>query len=66
MGSVIELHQTSKMGKLPPKRIPNASVRSREYLTPSEVDDMIAAAKNAGRHGQRDAALILLAYRHGL
>jgi type 1 fimbriae regulatory protein FimB/type 1 fimbriae regulatory protein FimE len=27
---------------------------------------MMKAAKNAGRHGHRDATLILLAYRHGL
>lgn len=64
MGQLIELPQTSKMGKLPPKRVPNAERRSREYLSPAEVDAMIAAAKNAGRHGHRDATLILLAYRH--
>ena len=56
MGDLIELHQTSKMGKSkkpslelreksinlksisPPRRIPNAEVRSREYLKPAEVD----------------------------
>ena len=52
-------------GNLPPKRIPNLAVRSREYLTPEEVEGLIKAAKNIGRHGHRDAALILLAYRHG-
>jgi hypothetical protein len=50
-------------GNLPPKRIPNLAVRSREYLTPDEVEGLIKAAKNIGRHGHRDAALILLAYR---
>ena len=52
-------------GNLPPKRVPNSAVRSREYLTPDEVEGLIKAAKNIGRHGHRDAALILLAYRHG-
>jgi type 1 fimbriae regulatory protein FimB/type 1 fimbriae regulatory protein FimE len=64
MGEVIDLRQTSKMGKLPPRRIPNSERRSREYLTPAEVDAIIAAAKTTGRHGHRDATLILLAYRH--
>jgi len=45
--------------------VPNSAVRSREYLTPDEVEELIKAAKNIGRHGHRDAALILLAYRHG-
>jgi type 1 fimbriae regulatory protein FimB/type 1 fimbriae regulatory protein FimE len=69
MGELIDLHQTSKTGKLPqgpPRREPNAERRSREYLTPAEVGAMIDAARSAGRYGHRDAALILLAYRHAL
>ena len=53
-------------GKVPPRRVPNASVRSREYLTADEVTVLMAAARKIGRHGHRDATLILLAYRHGL
>jgi integrase len=53
-------------GNLPPKRRRNAEVRSREYLTSDDVDKLITAAKNIGRHGHRDATLILIAYRHGL
>src|SRR5262245_6259301 len=48
-----------------PIRQPNAELRKREYLTPAEIDKPIAAAKH-GRYGQRDATLILVAYRHGL
>lgn len=50
----------------PPMRVPNRDRRSREHLTPGEVEKLIAAAGRLGRHGQRDATLILLAYRHGL
>ncbi len=64
MGQVIALPQPPKMGKLPPKRVRNSERRSREYLSPAEMDAMITAAKNSGRHGHRDATLILLAYRH--
>ena len=64
MGQVITLPQSSKMGKLPPRRVANSERRSREYLTPKEVDAMVAAARNIGRHGHRDGTLILLAYRH--
>jgi site-specific recombinase XerD len=39
--------------------------RTREYLTPSEVEDLLKAAR-ASRHGVRDHCMILLAYRHGL
>ena len=53
-------------GKAPPPRRKNTEVRSREYLTPAEVERLIASAKSLGRHGHRDATLILLAYRHGL
>lgn len=50
----------------PPKRIKNSLCRPREYLTPTEIDRLITAAKRTGRHGQRDSTMILLAYRHGL
>jgi integrase len=48
------------------RRLPNATYRSREYLTEAEVDRLIEAARKRGRNGPRDAAAILLAYRHGL
>ena len=62
---VLSFPQTSKMGKLP-KRQKNSDVRSREYLTEKEVESLIKTARETGRHGHRDATLILLAYRHGL
>jgi type 1 fimbriae regulatory protein FimE len=49
-----------------PKRLANSAYRVREYLTEKEVYRLIDAAKRRGRNGQRDAAAILLAYRHGL
>jgi len=48
------------------RRQPNSAYRVREYLTQKEVDRLIEAAKRRGRNGARDAAAILLAYRHGL
>jgi type 1 fimbriae regulatory protein FimB/type 1 fimbriae regulatory protein FimE len=45
--------------------VPNAELRTREYLTEAEVERLIKAAK-ANRNGQRDATMILLAFRHGL
>jgi type 1 fimbriae regulatory protein FimB/type 1 fimbriae regulatory protein FimE len=49
-----------------PRRRPNAELRAREYLTPDEVERLMEAARCTGRHGHRDATLILIAYRHGL
>jgi type 1 fimbriae regulatory protein FimB/type 1 fimbriae regulatory protein FimE len=49
-----------------PLRRPNASLRTREYLTPSEVAKLLKVAARRSRYGQRDACLILVAYRHGL
>ncbi|OCB01826.1 integrase [Acidithiobacillus ferrivorans] len=49
-----------------PVRRRNSDYRSREYLSEQEVTDIMAAARSQGRHGARDAALILMAYRHGL
>ena len=50
----------------PPRRVPNAVLRSREYLTEDEVSDLIKAASGVGRNRLRDATLILVSYRHGL
>ena len=50
----------------PPRRKRNVDRRSREHLTPAEVDAMTKAAAVVGRHGRRDAALLLITYRHGL
>ena len=49
-------------GTVPPRRVPNAELRTREYLTEPEVERLIAAAK-ANRNGQRDATMILIAAR---
>ena len=48
-----------------PVRRPNAELRTREHLTPGEVEALVEAAK-ANRHGHRDATMILVAFRHGL
>ena len=48
-----------------PRRRPNAELRPREHLTEREVEKLIEAAKG-NRHGQRDATMILMAFRHGL
>ena len=48
-----------------PKRVPNADLRTREYLTEAEVERLMDAAKG-NRWGHRDATIILVGYRHGL
>ena len=48
------------------RRKPYSEIRSREYLTPEEIDQLMDAAKNTGRYGHRDKTLILIAYRHAL
>lgn len=48
-----------------PIRKRNEELRSREYLTPKEIERLMGAAKK-NRRGHRDATMILLAYRHGL
>jgi type 1 fimbriae regulatory protein FimB/type 1 fimbriae regulatory protein FimE len=51
---------------VPPPRRRNADLRPREFLTAQEVERLRKAAGDRdGRHGHRDATLILLAYRHG-
>jgi type 1 fimbriae regulatory protein FimB/type 1 fimbriae regulatory protein FimE len=41
------------------------AAKPRKHLTEEEVERLIKAARETGRYGERDAALILLAYRHG-
>jgi type 1 fimbriae regulatory protein FimB/type 1 fimbriae regulatory protein FimE len=54
------------MLNLPPIKLTNKSRRSREFLTPNEVDLLMVASKKLGRHTHRDHTMILMAYRHGL
>ncbi|MBT8419261.1 MAG: tyrosine-type recombinase/integrase [Gammaproteobacteria bacterium] len=55
-----------KNENLPPNRKPYSEIRPREYLTDREIAMLIKIAKKQGRYGQRDATMILMAYRHGL
>jgi site-specific recombinase XerD len=48
-----------------PRRRPNRDLRTREHLTPKEVEQLIEGTKG-NRWPHRDATMILLAYRHGL
>lgn len=47
-----------------PRRLPNSAYRTREFLTPSEVEQLLAVARS-NRYGLRDSSMILLTYRHG-
>jgi hypothetical protein len=49
----------------PPRKRPNTGRRSREHLTPDEVDVLITCTRRLGRHGQRDATMLLLALQGG-
>ena len=60
-----ELPKTAKLSKRPIRKR-NQELRSREYLTSSEVSSIRKAARSIGRHGHRDDTLILLMFRHGL
>jgi integrase len=51
--------------KVASTRLANDKYRTREYLTPDEVETLIRYAKK-GRWGDRDACMILTAFRHGL
>lgn len=67
VAAVGEARPTPENGKVaPPRRLANRERRTREHLTPQEVDKLINAASRVGRYGHRDATLILIAFRHGL
>jgi type 1 fimbriae regulatory protein FimB/type 1 fimbriae regulatory protein FimE len=48
-----------------PVRKPNAELRTREYLTLTEVEKLMDVARG-NRWGLRDSTMILVAFRHGL
>src|SRR5271157_2018201 len=47
------------------RRPPNKDLRPREHLTELEIEKLIKAGRDT-RRGARDAAMILIAFRHGL
>ena len=55
---------TAENRTVAPRRLPNAELRTRDYLTDAEVASLIEAAKG-NRYGHR-ATIILVAYRHRL
>ena len=57
----------SQLGSRPgPPRKKKLDPAGRDYLRPDEVEAMVQAARKSGRHRVRDAAMILLMFRHGL
>lgn len=50
----------------PPRKPKNIDRRSCEHLSSKEMARLINAARKVGRHGYRDATMILVAYRYGL
>ena len=62
MGNVTALRAKSRKSPTTENR---KVTRSREYLTPDEVDRLMTTAAKVGRYGHRDATLMVLTYRHG-
>jgi integrase len=56
---------TTVIQNVTPRRPKNADVRTREYLTESEVEQLIDGCKG-NRRPHRDQTMILIAFRHGL
>jgi integrase len=48
-----------------PRRQRNSKLRTREYLTEHEIEELMAAARQ-NRYGHRDATMMLICFRHGL
>jgi integrase len=58
------LTPTTDSTRSTPTRLRNEAYRQREYLTPTEMDSLLEAARKM-RHGHRDSTMLLIAYRHG-
>jgi integrase len=65
MNAQLRLVTSRNESRSVPIRPANAELRTREYLTPSEVEKLCKEARR-GRYGHRDTTLILIAFRHGL
>jgi type 1 fimbriae regulatory protein FimB/type 1 fimbriae regulatory protein FimE len=49
-----------------PTTVNTSVTRRRSYLTGTEVETLMTAARKVSRYGHRDATMILIAYRPGL
>ena len=49
-----------------PQARKNRATQVRDYVLPNEVDRLLKATIDTGRHGHRNYTLILLCFRHGL
>jgi len=65
MGAVVVRLREETSKRQTPLRRPNVELRTREHLTPDEVEKLIETARG-NRNGHRDATMIRVAYRHGL
>jgi type 1 fimbriae regulatory protein FimB/type 1 fimbriae regulatory protein FimE len=65
MNAQLRLATLRRENRSVPVRPANAERRTREYLTPAEIEMFMKEARR-GRYGHRDATLILIAFRHGL
>lgn len=48
------------------KKVGAREIRTREYLTESEIEKLLAVAKTMPRHAFRNRCLVLTMFRHGL
>ena len=62
--NIVPIRQAQFSAKSPPTKPKNSDVRPREYLTEHEVESLIKLARK-GRHGHRDATMILIMYGMG-
>lgn len=66
LNNVKKITPTIESRKVPPTPPKYKTVREREYLTSSEINQVAKAAKSIGRHGHRDNTIIMIAYHHAL
>lgn len=56
--------QTPKTAILPPRKQKNSDLRTREYLTETEVEQLCKAARNNQHHGSRNDLIIFMMFTH--